>query len=66
MTSSSESRVETGSNNFTVAMRIVGDDEKGTQCLGYNRATLFLGGINTRNLLSRLREISNLKQHIWS
>jgi hypothetical protein len=26
---------------------VVGGDEKGTQCLGYNWATLFLGDINT-------------------
>jgi hypothetical protein len=28
------SRVEVGSNVSTVALRVVGDDEKGTQCLG--------------------------------
>jgi hypothetical protein len=28
------SLVEAGSNNSTVALRIVEDDEKGTQCLG--------------------------------
>jgi hypothetical protein len=27
-------RVEAGSNTSTVALRIVGGDEKGTQCLG--------------------------------
>jgi hypothetical protein len=27
-------RVETGSNTSTVALRVVGGDEKGTQCLG--------------------------------
>jgi hypothetical protein len=26
--------VEAGSNNFTVALRVVGGEEKGTQCLG--------------------------------
>jgi hypothetical protein len=36
-----------GSNISTVALRVVGGDEKGTQCLGYNWATLFLGDINT-------------------
>jgi hypothetical protein len=34
------------SNTCTVALWVVGGDEKGTQCLGYNRATLFLGDIN--------------------
>jgi hypothetical protein len=28
------SRVEVGSNNSTVALRVVGGDEKETQCLG--------------------------------
>jgi hypothetical protein len=30
----SQARVEAGSNTFTIALRLVGDDEKGTQCLG--------------------------------
>jgi hypothetical protein len=30
---SEESRVEAGSNTSTVAQRVVGGDEKGTQCL---------------------------------
>jgi hypothetical protein len=29
-----ESRVEAGSNNSTVTLRVVRGDEKGTQCLG--------------------------------
>jgi hypothetical protein len=29
-----ETRVEAGSNTSTVALRVVGGDEKGTQCLG--------------------------------
>jgi hypothetical protein len=29
-----EVRVEAGSNTSTVAIRVVGGDEKGTQCLG--------------------------------
>jgi hypothetical protein len=44
---SRRSRVEAGSNTSAVALRVVGDDEKGTQCLWYNRAILFLGDINT-------------------
>jgi hypothetical protein len=31
---SSDSRVEEGSNTSTVALRVVGGDEEGTQCLG--------------------------------
>jgi hypothetical protein len=32
--SGEETRVEAGSNTFTVALRVVEGDEKGTQCLG--------------------------------
>jgi hypothetical protein len=39
--------VEAGSNTSTVALRVVGGDEKGT---------LFLGDINTGTSLSRLKE----------
>jgi hypothetical protein len=39
-------RVEMGSNTCPVALRVVRGEEKGTQCLGYNWATLFLGDIN--------------------
>jgi hypothetical protein len=49
-------RVEAGTNTSIVALRVVGGDEKGTQCLGYNRVTLFLGGINTGTWPSRLGE----------
>jgi hypothetical protein len=35
-----EPRVEAGSNTSTVALRVVGGDEKGTQCRGYNWDTL--------------------------
>jgi hypothetical protein len=41
------SRVETGSNTSTVALRVVGGDEKGTSAWGYNSATVLLGDINT-------------------
>jgi hypothetical protein len=36
-----------GCNASTVALRVVISEEKGTQCRGYNWATLFLGDINT-------------------
>jgi hypothetical protein len=45
-----------GSNTSTVALRVVGGDEKGIQCLGINWATLFLGDTNTRTLPFRLEE----------
>jgi hypothetical protein len=38
-------RVEAGYNTSTVALRIVRDDKKGTQCRGYNWATLLLGDL---------------------
>jgi hypothetical protein len=59
-------RVEACSNTSTIAQRVVQGDEKGAQCLGYNRATLFLGDVNTGTWPSRLGEsrISNSK--IWS
>jgi hypothetical protein len=41
-----ETRVEAGSNTSTVALRIVGGDEMGTQYLGLNW-TSPLGDINT-------------------
>jgi hypothetical protein len=43
----SESRLEAGSNTSAIALRVIGGDEKATQCLGYNQATLFLGDVNT-------------------
>jgi hypothetical protein len=60
-----EARVEAGSNSSTVALRIVGGDEKGTQCLGYNWATLFLGDINRGTWPSRLGESPIFFPHIY-
>jgi hypothetical protein len=48
------SRVDAGWITSTVTVRDIGGDEKGTQCLGYNWATLFLGYINTGTRSSRL------------
>jgi hypothetical protein len=56
------SRVEAGPNTSTVALRVVGGDENGTQCLGCNWATLFLGDINMGTWPSRLGRVSNLRQ----
>jgi hypothetical protein len=40
-------RVEAGTNTSTVTLRVVGGDEKGPQCLGYNWVTMFQGNLNT-------------------
>jgi hypothetical protein len=48
--------VEAGSNIFTVALRVVGDNEKGTQFWGYNQDTLFLRDKNTGTWSFRLGE----------
>jgi hypothetical protein len=39
--------MEAGSNTYTVTLRVVGSEEKEPSDRGYNRATLFLGDINT-------------------
>jgi hypothetical protein len=49
-----------------VALRVVGGDEQGTQCLGYNRATLLLEDINTVAWLSRLGESRIWDSKMWS
>jgi hypothetical protein len=54
-------RTPAGSNNSTVALRDVGGDEKGNQCLGHNSVTLFLGDIDTGTWPSRLG-VSNLRR----
>jgi hypothetical protein len=63
-------RVEAGSNTSTVALRVVGGDEKGTQwkpsAWGYNWVTLFLGDINTGTWPSRLGESRIWDSKIWS
>jgi hypothetical protein len=41
------SRVEAGSNIFTVALEVVEGDKKKTSAWGFNWATLFLEDINT-------------------
>jgi hypothetical protein len=39
--------LEAGSNTSTIALQVVGGNEKGTQCLGYNWGTMFLGDKST-------------------
>jgi hypothetical protein len=51
-----ESRVEAGLNTSTVALRIVGGDEKGPQCKGVYLGHSVLGGYKYRDLGSRLEE----------
>jgi hypothetical protein len=55
-----------GVETSTVTLRVVGGDKKGTQCLGYNRSTLFLGDINTGIWPSRLGESRISDNKIWS
>jgi hypothetical protein len=43
-----------GSNTSTVALCVVGGDEKGTQCLGLKLGHPVPGDINTRTWYSRL------------
>jgi hypothetical protein len=52
----SQPRVEAGSNTSTVALRVVGGDEKEPNAWGYNWATLFLGDLNTGTWRSRWGE----------
>jgi hypothetical protein len=61
-----ESPVQVRSNTSTVALRVVGGDEKGTQCLKYNRAKLFLRDINTGTWPSRLGESQIWDNIMWS
>jgi hypothetical protein len=49
-------RVKAGSNTSVVALRDVGGDEKEPSAWGNNRATLFLGYINTGTWPYRLGE----------
>jgi hypothetical protein len=62
----SHPRAEVASNISTVFLRVVGGDEKGTQCLGYNWAALFLGYLNTGTWLSRFGDSRTWGRKIWS
>jgi hypothetical protein len=59
-------RVEAGSNSSTVALWVVGGDEKEPSAWWYNWATLFLGVINTGTWLSRLGKPQIWESKIWS
>jgi hypothetical protein len=54
--------VQTGSNSSTVALRVVGGDEMGTQCLGVKLGHSVPGGYKYGNLAFQDGGVSNLKQ----
>jgi hypothetical protein len=64
--SQSFSLVEADSNTSTVALLVVGGEEKGTQCRGYIWATLFLGDKNTGTRPSRLGKCRIWDSKKWS
>jgi hypothetical protein len=51
-------RVEAASNTSIVALRVVGGDEKGTQCLGHPVP----GGYKFGDLVFQVGGVSNLRQ----
>jgi hypothetical protein len=51
-------RLEMGSNTSTAALRVVGGDEKGTQCLGHP----VRGGYKYGDLALQFGGVSNLRQ----
>jgi hypothetical protein len=55
-----KAHVEAGTNTSTVALQVVGGNEKGPSAWGYDWATLFLGDINTGR--GPPGPISNLRQ----
>jgi hypothetical protein len=55
-------RVEAGSNNSTVALRVVGDYEKGTQCLEVKLGHPLPGGYKYGDLALKVGGVSNLRQ----
>jgi hypothetical protein len=56
------SRVEAGSNTSTVALRVVGGDETGTQCLGVELGHPVPGGYKYGDLTLQFWRVSNLRQ----
>jgi hypothetical protein len=54
--------VEAGSNTSTVALRVVGDDEKRRQCLGVKLGHPVPGGYKYRDLALPVGEVLNLRQ----
>jgi hypothetical protein len=56
------SYVEEGSNTSTVALRVVGGDEKGTQCLEVYLGHTVPGGYKYRYLALLVAGVSNLRE----
>jgi hypothetical protein len=54
--------VEAVSNTTTVALRVVGVDEKGTQCLGVWLSHPVPGGYKYGDLALQVGAVSNLRQ----
>jgi hypothetical protein len=54
--------VEVGSNISTVALRVVGGDEDGTQCLGVQLGQPVPGEDKYRDLVLEVVAVSNLTQ----
>jgi hypothetical protein len=54
--------VQEGSNTSAVALRVVGGDEKGTQCLEVKLGHTVPGGYKYGNLVLQDGEVSNMKQ----
>jgi hypothetical protein len=55
-------RVEAGSNTSTVALRVVGGDEKGTQCLGLQPGHPVPGGYKYGDLALQVGGVSKQRQ----
>jgi hypothetical protein len=54
--------IEEGSNTSTIALRVVGGEEKGTQCLGGQLGHLVPGGYKYGDVALQAGEVSNLRQ----
>jgi hypothetical protein len=54
--------VKAGSNTSSVALRVVGGDEKGTHCHGVKLGHPVPGGYKYENLALQVGGISNLRQ----
>jgi hypothetical protein len=57
-----EARKEAGSNTSTVALRVVGGDEKGTQCLGVAPGHPVPGGYKHGGMAFQFWGVSNPRQ----
>jgi hypothetical protein len=58
----SQPRVKASSNTSTVALRVVGGNEKRTQCLGVSLGHLVPGGYKYGDLALQVGVVSNLRQ----